>query len=449
MVALFSVVALAVATGLTFVVAPFAPNVSLGGLYLLAVVPVAALFGLGIAIVVSVVSMALFASIFLSPAWSLSLQSWQTWVALVVYVVTSIVVSQLAVVFRNRAVRAEQGEREAAFLAAVSSGLLTGTVRDRLGEIAARAAAVLEVEDARISLVDPEPTAQHARPLLANGSAVAWVCLADDAEPDPRVAARVLPALASLLAVGLERERLALELVETAAVRRSDAMKTAILRSVSHDLRSPLTAIRVASAGLQSRSVRLTGAERETLVETICAEAKRLDRLVGDLLDLSRLEAGTAQPVPELWTLDELLAGVLEAIGAEADRVDVTLPTEVPALLVDGAQIERALANIVGNALKFSQGGGRVEVSVETFGGEIVTRVEDSGPGVCGELERLFLPFQTGGARLNGSGPGLGLAIAKGFTELNGGRVWCERSRKGGASFAVAFPKAQRGAPIA
>jgi two-component system sensor histidine kinase KdpD len=445
---LFSVVALAVATGLTYVVAPFAPNVSLGGLYLLAVVPVAALFGLGIAIVVSVVSMALFASIFLSPTWSLSLQSWQTWVALAVYVVTSIVVSQLAVVFRNRAVRAEQGEREAAFLAAVSSGLLTGTVRDRLGEIAARAAAVLEVEDARISLVDPEPSVQ-ARPLLANGSAVAWLSLADDAEPDPRVAERVLPALASLLAVGLERERLALELVETAAVRRSDAMKTAILRSVSHDLRSPLTAIRAASAGLQSRSVRLTGAEREALVETICAEARRLDRLVGDLLDLSRLEAGAAQPVPELWTLDELLAGVLEAIGAEADRVDVTLPPEVPALLVDGAQIERALANIVGNALKFSQDGGRVEVSVETSGGEIVTRVQDSGPGVYGEFDRLFLPFQTGGARLNGSGPGLGLAIAKGFTELNGGRVWCERSSKGGASFAVAFPKARSGVSIA
>jgi two-component system, OmpR family, sensor histidine kinase KdpD len=144
-----------------------------------------------------------------------------------------------------------------------------------------------------------------------------------------------------------------------------------------------------------------------------------------------------------------LLAGVLEAIGAEADRVDVTLPTEVPALLVDGAQIERALANIVGNALKFSQGGGRVGVSVETLGEEIVTRVEDSGPGVYGELERLFLPFQTGGGRLNGSGPGLGLAIARGFTELNGGRVWCERSPKGGASFAVAFPKARKEVSIA
>jgi two-component system sensor histidine kinase KdpD len=435
----FSIVAVATATGVTFVVAPFAPNVSLGGVYLLAVVPVAAVFGLRIAIVVSVVSMLLFASIFLSPHWSLSLKSGQTWVALGIYVGTSIVVSKLAVAFKDRAVRAEQGEREAEFLAAVSGELLTGAVRERLEEISARAAAVLEVKTARISLDAEAPPAEAARPLLANGRLVGWLSVDDGSQPDPYVAGRVLPALALLLAVGLERERLAQELVETEAIRRSDAMKTAILRSVSHDLRSPLTAIKAASAGLQSRSRGLANTEGEALIETIRGEASRLDRLIGDLLDLSRLEAGAAQPVADLCTLDELLAAVLEAQGPDGERVDIALPPEVPTVVGDPKQIERVLANIVGNALKFSHEGDRVEVSVQTHDHEIWTSVQDHGAGVTGDVERLFLAFQTGDGRHGGLG--LGLAIAQGFAELNGGRVWVERSSDRGAAFVVALPK--------
>ena len=235
--------------------------------------------------------------------------------------------------------------------------------------------------------------------------------------------------------------RLSRETVEAETLRQSDAVKTAVLHAVSHDLRSPLTAIRTASEGLDNPAFELSPAERSELFETIRVEVSRLERLVENLLDLSRLEAGPASRKPELWTIDTLLARALEQLGADADRVEVSLPSELAPLRVDASHIERVLVNLLENALKFSSPTDQVEVFAAADSGRALVRVRDRGPGVAEvDRERIFEAFERGSAA--GHGSGLGLAIARGFAEANGGRVWVEPATPGraGSTFVLELP---------
>jgi two-component system sensor histidine kinase KdpD len=241
-----------------------------------------------------------------------------------------------------------------------------------------------------------------------------------------------------VLAVAAERERLARRALEAETLRRSDALKTAILRAVSHDLRTPLTSIRAAVEGLLSPSLELSDADRTDLLRTIEAEAFRLQRLVANLLDLSRLEADAVEPRPELWTIDGLIARSLAAVP-DSDRVRTTGLDDAPPVRVDGAQIERVLVNLLENALGFSSQ--EVHVDVETADDEVRVRIRDEGPGIRDDdLERVFEPFE-------GDRTGLGLAIARGFAQANGGRLWAEPTSAGGATFVLALPAAR--APVA
>jgi two-component system, OmpR family, sensor histidine kinase KdpD len=221
--------------------------------------------------------------------------------------------------------------------------------------------------------------------------------------------------------------------LEAEAIRRSDTMKTAVLHAVSHDLRSPLTSIVAASSGLANEDVHLTDAERAELASSIRSEAERLDRVVGNLLDLSRLRSGVAEPHQELWTADDLVARALEALGPGQERVVTELDADAPPVHVDAGQIERALVNLLDNALKFSPAGSRVVLRVETQGDQLRFHVEDRGPGVDGDDAALFEPFSP-----SARGVGLGLAIARGFAEVNGARVWAEEG--GGGHFVLALP---------
>ena len=429
--ALFGIGCVAVVTGIVFGLREVAPVLSLGVLYIFAVLPVAVLFGLGYAAAVSVLSMLAFNFFFLPPTHTLSLHDSENWVALAVYLLTAILVSELAARTRRRAAEAEQREREANVLARASAALLQDQdVQSRLGVIADDAARAIGADSGRIELDSrrrPGP-GEAARDLQAGNRHVGRLFLPADAGTDSEAEARLLPALASLLAVAIDRERLRGKALEADAFRRSDAVKTAVLRSVSHDLRSPLTAIRAAAEGLQSSALELSDADRQELLETIRVETKRLDRLVANLLDLSLLESGGALAEPALWTLDDLVGRSLEMVGQESDRVTVSLPPQTLVVQVDAAQIERVLANVIENAIKFSPSGEPVELAAEHREREVVVRVSDSGPGIPpGDLERIFEPFSRG----RSGGSGLGLAIVRGFTEVNGGRVWVE-PRTGG-----------------
>ena len=186
----------------------------------------------------------------------------------------------------------------------------------------------------------------------------------------------------------------------------------------------------------------LPAAERAELVASIRQEAARLGRLVSNLLDLSRLQAGAATPRPELWTVDGLVTRALGALGTGSERVQVSLPDDQAALRVDPTQIERALVNLLENALESSSASDPVEVTSERVGGEVVLRVVDHGPGLdARDVERIFEPFERGTGETK-QGTGLGLAIAKGFVEANGGRLWAEPVDGRGAVLALALPLA-------
>jgi two-component system sensor histidine kinase KdpD len=418
--------AVALVSSVIDVLRPIAPVLSLGVLYVLAVVPVAVLWGLGLATAVSVASLLAFNWFFLPPTHTFSLRDSQNWVALAVYLVTGVVVSALAARARRRAAEARQREREAAALAAVAGDLLRGVeVGDELGRVAQLAADVLGAEQARLEPGVAVPTGgERAYELGAAGRTVGTLLLARGRRPPAGVAERFLPALASLLAVALDRAELEREALEAGTLRRSDAVKTTVLRAVSHDLRSPLTAIAAAASGLASADLTLDEADRASLVETIRVEAGRLDRVVGNLLDLSRLEAGVASPAPEIWTLDELLGQSLEQVGADGDRVKVDLAADLPLVRVDAVQVERVLVNLIENALKFSSADAVVRVRAEPAAGELLVHVVDSGPGIpVADRERVFEPFARG-AGAGGRGAGLGLAIARGFAEANRARLW-------------------------
>ncbi|MGE5691201.1 MAG: ATP-binding protein [Pseudomonadota bacterium] len=432
-----AVVAVTVVIG---IVERWVPVLSLGVLYLFAVLPIAVLYGLTFAVPVSVASMLAFNWFFLPPRHTFSLAERTNWFALAVYLVTAVVVSELAARSRRRAIEAEQRALESSVLAALATELLRGRkLEDELPAVADRAAGVLGVDGAQIELGPPHrpPTAMSPYPLAVDSRAVGTLYVPEGADPPVPVRQRFLPPLAALLAVAVDRDRLEREALEAETLRRSDLVKTALLRAVSHDLRSPLTGIRTAIDGLRSRSLALTEADREELLDTIDVEAGRLARIVDDLLDLSRLEAGGAEPEFEVWRLDDLVRETVDALAAH-DRVDVT--GEGPLVRVDATQVERVLANLVENALRFSPPDAHVHVRVTATRKEAIVRVVDQGPGVPDEeLERVFEPFYRHGSDPS-SGAGLGLAIARGFAEANGGRVWAESRPGQGATFALALP---------
>jgi two-component system, OmpR family, sensor histidine kinase KdpD len=401
---LFSIAAVALVTGAVYALRPVAPVLSLGALYVFAVLPVAVLSGLAYAIAVAVGSQLVFNFLFLPPVHTLALRDSENWVALAVYLVIAVVVSELAASARRRA-------QEASLLAEVATSLFEhGSASSELGRVSQ----------------EVESLARH----------------------DAGARRRLGPALDSLLEVAADRERLAGEALEAEALRRADMMKTALLRAVSHDLRTPLMAISTSAGALARSDLSLDDADRRELLETTLAASQQLDHLVGNLLDLSRLQAGAAQPDQALTGLEELVIAALDELGVEGSRVQVTFADESLTVRVDPHQIQRVLVNLLENAIKYSPLDESVRVQVSATPSEAVVRVIDHGPGVPPEeRERIFEPFQRGSRGTNAPGAGLGLAIARGFTEANDGRLTVESRSGQGATFVLSLPATRAGVP--
>ena len=431
-------------TGVIEVLRQFVPVLSLGVLYVFAVLPVAVLWGTLAAVIVAVASMLAFNFFFLPPLYTFTLADPNMWLSLLVFLVTAVVVSELATRSRRRATESE-------FLAEVATSLLErGPAAEELDRIAAQVAHVLEVEHVSIELGGDvaDGSDEQAMRLVAGGRPLGVIRLRSPSQHTGASASRVVKGLASLVGVAIDRDRLQLEAMEAEALRRSDALKTALLRAVSHDLRSPLMTILTSASALNRRDLQLGADDRDELLHAILTEANRLDRIVSNLLDLSRLQAGAAAPDPAIWSLDELVAQAISELP-ESARVRADFD-EIDAMVrVDGQQVEHALVNLLENALKYSPSEEPVRVQVTGTPSEVHVRVIDRGPGVpSDEAERIFEPFQrgerTGGAR----GAGLGLAIARGFAQANGGRVWVESRSGQGATFVFALPAATAvGAP--
>ena len=435
-----SALAVATVTAGIAVLDDWLPAFSLLVLYVLAVLVVALFFGSVWASLTALASMLAFNYFFLPPVHTLRLAESSHWLALGVFVVTAVVVGTLAGRSKRRATESEQREREAALIADMAGDLLRGTelVRE-LDRLAGQAAETLGLSSARIEL-DGNSLAsgnEAPYPLEAGGKTVGILYGPADEEPSIEARHRLLPALGALLAVAGEREQLSREAFEAETLRRSDAAKTAVIRAVSHDLRTPLATIEAALDGLQNAELALSSADRGELLDTIRLEHTRLKRLVEDLLDLSRLQADAARPAPELWPVNELVEQALAALPSRA-RVEVVMPEEIPVVRVDAVQLQRALVNLLENARRLSPPGELVTIRVNATRKEVLIRVVDRGPGIPeSEQELIFEPFH----RLDSAGgAGLGLAIARGFVEANGGRLWVESRSHQGASFALALP---------
>ena len=223
---------------------------------------------------------------------------------------------------------------------------------------------------------------------------------------------------------------------ETEAGRRAEVAKTAVLHAISHDLRSPLTAIATAGAALRAAAV--TDAERAELIDVIEVESARLAKLVDDLLDLSRIESGAVAPQADWCDLQDVVASAVGQVHAD-DRIRIELPGDMPLVRADSAQLERVFSNLIDNALKFSPPDSPVMITGGSSAGRVTIRVTDQGPGIPRrERSSVFQPFYRGrGDRRTGSG--LGLAICRGFVEANGGRIRLLAAQEG-AAFAVSIP---------
>jgi len=255
---------------------------------------------------------------------------------------------------------------------------------------------------------------------------------AAEAERGRKETERVLGRLREL---SDERDRMEAEAIEAGGLRRSDELKTALLRSVSHDLRTPLTSIIAAGTALDSPT--LTEPERHELSEAVVEQGQRLAHLVENLLDVSRLESGSAEPRREPIDLAGVLEAARESLGGDGALVKFGIDAEIPELVADPVQLERAFANLLVNAVRYGEGR-QVLVRSREVGGRLVVRIVDQGPGVPeGERERIFEPFYR---REGSQGSGLGLSIARGFIEANGGEVAVESMPGQGSTFVASFP---------
>jgi K+-sensing histidine kinase KdpD len=231
---------------------------------------------------------------------------------------------------------------------------------------------------------------------------------------------------------------------EAAVARRSDALKTALLRAVSHDLRTPLGTIKASVSGLRQRGAVYTAADRAELLAAIEEEADRLDRLVGNLLDASRLEAGALRPVKHPEDLRELVCAVTERLHPllAGRPIHVQIPEDLPAVSCDYTQIDQVVTNLLENAALHTPPRSGVVIRARLERDAVRTELADQGPGIVpADRQRLFQPFERGVTRAHGSG--LGLAIARGLVEAHGGRLWVEDAPAGGACFVFTLPLAR------
>ncbi|MDX2599530.1 sensor histidine kinase KdpD [Streptomyces caniscabiei] len=255
---------------------------------------------------------------------------------------------------------------------------------------------------------------------------------------------RVLAAFAAQAVVVVDRRRLQQEADQAKALAEGNRIRTALLAAVSHDLRTPLAGIKAAVSSLRSDDVAWSPEDEAELLEGIENGADRLDHLVGNLLDMSRLQTGTVTPLIREIDLDEVVPMALG--GVPEGSVGLEIPESLPMVAVDPGLLERSVANIVENAVKYSPPGTPVQVSASALGGRVEVRVTDRGPGVPDEAkERIFAPFQRHGDAPRGSGVGLGLAVARGFAEAMGGTLAAEDTPGGGLTLVLTVRAARNG----
>ncbi len=457
-----SVAVVAVATVAIYALKQVAPVVSLSVVYLPAVLLVSTYWGVVQGLLCSLLSAAAFNFFHVPPTGHFTIADGRNWVSLAAFTFVALVVSAVAELARARALEAERRRREADLAAAMARELLLGEDTQRaLASTARRVAEALGLPSAAIvtgnERSDTAGVAQDRRLAIAlrgaDSEPVATLLVGRNIAPETEayLRAQVVPTLEALVAIARRRDAMQAQRVQTEALRRSDDIKTALLRAVSHDLRTPLTS--VVAAGHALGSSRLADDERAELSESVVSEATRLADLVDKLLDLSRLQAGAAPPRTDWVSIEDLVTAAAEGRSGEPLDYRLTVDPDVPEIRADAAQLERALANLLENARRYS-GGLPVHVHVRVSGARVLVSIVDRGPGIeLAEQPRIFEPFYQvpptpRASTAAGVGSGLGLAIVKGFVEANGGTIAVRSLPGQGTSFIVSLPIAEPAEPL-
>jgi two-component system, OmpR family, sensor histidine kinase KdpD len=489
-------------------------------LYLAAVLVTAVAFGRGPAILASVTSFLAFNFFFTGPHYTFTVDDPDVWLALLFYLGTAIVTGQLAADQRRRAQEARQGEHEALFVNEVVHLISQPDLEQALDAVAERLRQELQLSAVSISCPsngglggmrgaagEPEIVRQTRRAVatpayvLQKGPVPSslhpvwsgrWIKVSPlwlpnllrrttDSRPylvqltsgDLQVGTmalaspphgpgfsttdnRLLSAVAEQLGHAIGRARLRREVTSAEVLRRADELKTALLNAVSHDLRTPLASIIASASSLRQRDVAWTAEDREEFAKTIEQEALRLNRIVGNLLDLSRLEAGSLRPEKGWYDIGALVNDVLGRMKATTSKhhVVVDIAEDLPPVQFDYTEIDQVLSNLIENAVKYTPPETEILVSARPTGEDVQVEVADRGPGVpATALPYLFTPFyridraERQGPRPGGTG--LGLAVVKGLVEAHGGQVWAGNRQGGGARFAFTLPLALAGEEVA
>jgi two-component system, OmpR family, sensor histidine kinase KdpD len=435
---------------LTAILAALRQHVSVGSALmfdLCLVMAVAALGGLRVGLVASVGAFGLTNWFLTPPLHTLTVGDDENVVALTVFVLVTVVVSVLVDRAASRSREATAARAEAAALAR-SAATLVGAhdpLPDLLEQLRATfglaSASVFEQSDAGWW-----PTQVSGQPQLLDPSDGTSIDISADGKLRLVVSTNALApdqldllrAFADQLAMGVEARRLRVDADNAALVAEADALRSALLQAVSHDFRTPLATIKASASGLLHTGAEFSDSDRRLLLGDIESAADRLDRMVRDLLDMSRLQVGALDLTLRAVALEEVVAAALAGLAAPHDQVEVDVPDSLPMVLADAALLERAVANLVSNALAWSPDRTPVRVQAGQIGRSIDLRVVDRGPGVPrDDRERIFLPFQRFGDRSTDAGVGLGLAIAKGFIEAMGARLSLDDTPGGGLTMTV------------
>jgi two-component system sensor histidine kinase KdpD len=418
--------------------------------YLLVVVAVATIGGIWPALVASIAAFLLLNWFFTPPIHTFIIGTGRDVLALIVFLVVAGVISALVDIAARRRSDAYQARSEAQALARMAARMLgetdpiPGLLEDLVVSFGLDGAAVLRPTESGWG----RDAVAGVQPPDAPGTATLALSLSGDAQlvlrggglrADDR---HLLNAFATQVAVALEARRLQGEAAGASALAQANELRSALLAAVSHDLRTPLASIKACATSLLSEDVAFEPAATKELLATIDAEADRLNSLVGNLLDMSRLQSGALVTTTRPVGLEEVVAAALASLPTSA-LVDVDVPETLPRIMVDPALLERAVANIVANALGFSPAGQPVRVEAAAVSHRVDLRVVDRGRGIIpADRERVLLPFQRLGDNPNGAGVGLGLAVANGFVTSMGGELTIEDTPGGGATLVLSLPQA-------
>jgi two-component system sensor histidine kinase KdpD len=456
-------------------------------LLVLGVVIVAARFGYGPSLLAAVLSVIAFDFFFVTPYLSFAVSDLRHVVTFAVMFLVAVVISQLTKRIRDQADSARQRETRTASLYALSRDV--GVLQTAEGLLDAAARHVREVFGVKVAFfLAGQDDVDHLELVLADeGTFTAkdkdldiaeWVWIhqrpagagtetlptaramvvplkgargrvgvlalfrTEEATRDSAESRRLLETFAGLIGSALERIRLADEARRAKLRMETEQLRNALLSSVSHDLRTPLAVVTGATSALLEKDAPKDEATRRELLETVHEEAQRLNRLVGNLLDMTRLEAGALKVNKNLESLEEVVGGALSRMEdrLRGRKVSAKIPADLPLVPLDPVLMEQVLINLLENATKHTPAGTPIDIVVTESDDEVAIDVADRGAGVPpSEAERIFEKFYRAHER-EGGGVGLGLTICRGIVTAHGGRIWLEPRPDGGAVFRIVLP---------